>query len=46
MVTFTTDYGIDSDGPYYDTGGAVSGEEAALVWDVADNTYALVAYNP
>ncbi len=45
VLTIDTVYGIDADGPYYDSGGAAAGEEAALVWDPEALVYALIAYN-
>jgi hypothetical protein len=43
-VTVATVWGIGTD-PYYDAGGAVAGEEAALYWDPVNLTYILVPFN-
>jgi ligand-binding SRPBCC domain-containing protein len=43
-VTVATVWGIGTD-PYYDAGGAATGEEAALYWDPANSTYVLVPFD-
>jgi len=45
-VTVETLFGIDgSDVPYYNAGGATTGDEATLYWDPTDQVYHLVPFN-
>lgn len=44
-VAVATVWGVDGADPYYDSAGAVAGEEAALYWDSINATYLLVTYD-
>lgn len=46
VVTWASVWGYDADGPYYDSGGATSGEEGLLCIDSRDGQLVVVPYAP
>lgn len=46
VVTVASDWGYDADGPYYDSTGTASGEEALLVLDRSSGELAVIPYAP
>lgn len=46
VVTVTSKWGVDGDGPYYDSAGVTAGEEAILALDPDIGDYTVVPYVP
>lgn len=46
LIEIESVWGIDADGTYYDSAGAVDGEEAALMYDPETDAYVVLPYNP
>lgn len=45
VVTIASVWGEDASGPYFDALGVTAGDEAALLWDPADESYVVSRYH-
>lgn len=46
VITLATVWGYDADGPYYNSAGVTSGEEAILAVDPETGEFVVIPYNP